>query len=293
MANETRPILPKFCGSCGKELLQGADFCAYCGAPVPKLDTQFHPPTAIPSHYVTPRASMAIAEPPLPFIKNFQGVLLTPHEEMPKIIERPNLKQPFILNLLVGILAGVAIAVFLSKVSITVFPQFSQDFQEIVPSDFDFESYLRFSLIIGSFIGPIVLWLVDSAILYLLLVILAPTVPSSTRNFKTTATIAGWASVPQLAGEIFNIIYNILFVQGMTIELREIGDIQNIVVPIVSGPIDWILSGFEIGLLIWGVLLVYWALKSIVPQGNQPVIISTLYIVTRIVVSFLLTTFLI
>jgi hypothetical protein len=118
--------------------------------------------------------------------------------------------------------------------------------------------------------------------------IFAPTTPSTSRNFRTSATIAGWASVPQIAGEIFNIFYNLIFVPETSFEFREFTDIQNITLPVVSGPIEWVTLALEIGILIWGVFLIYWALKSMFPQGNQPTIIAIGYVVTRIIVSVFL-----
>jgi hypothetical protein len=295
MAKSTESASPKYCGSCGKELLPGADFCAYCGAQVPKLGSQSQPLASTAPYYMTPRASMGSTEPPLPFVKHFQGVLITPHEEMPKIAERPNYRQPLVLNLLVGILAGIAMAVFLSKASMTFHPEFFQSLEEMglpLTPNFDFESYILFSFFIGTFFGPILFWLMNSVILYLILSIFGgPSTPSTPRNFKTTATITGWASIPQIVGEIFNIFSNLIFIPETSFEFRAFGDIQNITVPVVSGPIEWVSLALEIGLLIWGVLLVYWALKSMFPEGNQPAIIAIGYIVTRIVVSVFLTGF--
>jgi hypothetical protein len=296
MANEPQSALPKYCGSCGKELLQGADFCAYCGAPVPKLGTQSHPQTTISPYYVTPRAPMTRTEPPLPFIKHFQGVILTPHTEMPRIMERPNYKQPIVLNILVGILTGVALAVILSKVTMTFTTEFRQSLVEMFGTDasnMDMESLILFSFFFSSLFGPFLLWLVNSLILYFLLVVFAPTVSSTQRNFKTSATIIGWTSVPQIVGEIFNVFYNLIFIPESTFEFNELGDIQNLTLTTVSGPIEWVSLALNFAILIWGVLLVYWAVKSIFPQGNQPVIIAIAYIVVRIVVSFVLTGFLI
>ncbi|MFW9854082.1 MAG: YIP1 family protein [Candidatus Thorarchaeota archaeon] len=294
MAMNSNTTSPKYCGSCGKELLSGADFCAYCGAPVPKLGPQSLHQIPTSPYYVTSRPTLSPTEPPFPFLKHFQGVILTPQREMPIITGRPNIKQPLILNLVIGILAGAAIAVFLSKASMTFYPEFYQSLEQMglpLTSSFDFESYILFSFFIGSLIGPLIFWLLNSGILYLILVVMAPNTPSPPRNFRTTATIAGWASVPQIVGETFNIFYNLIFVPETSFEFSDFEDIQNIALPVVSGPIEWVSLALDAGLLIWGVLLVYWALKSIFPQGNQPVVIAVGYIVARIAISVLLSGF--
>ncbi|MFW9777283.1 MAG: YIP1 family protein [Candidatus Heimdallarchaeota archaeon] len=273
---------PKYCGSCGKELLPGAAFCAHCGAPVPKLGPQSLSQIPASPYYITSRPAMSHTEPPLPFLQYFQGVIITPQKEMPKIVERPNYKHPFFLSLLIGILAGVSMAVFLSKLRMTIFPEFYQNIAGVdLPAsfydEFDFESYLRFTFIILSVLGPIISWLVDSVILYLLMAVVAPAVSSHRRNFKTAATITGWASVPQFVGQIVDIGYNWFFVSEMTVVLRTSEDIQKIAIPAVSGFAELILLGIGIGVLIWGGLMVYWGVKSMVPEGNQPVIISVIY----------------
>ena len=118
MSDDFQKTTPRFCGNCGQKLLEGATFCAYCGSQVPPVDSTGIvsskpssgytpiPPSvsdrvspAYPTPYGPPKIK---TEPPLPFTQHFQGVLLSPQLEMPRILKRPNLKHPFFIVLIAG-----------------------------------------------------------------------------------------------------------------------------------------------------------------------------------------------
>ena len=125
----------KFCGNCGKKLIEQASFCAYCGFSIgirksEQNQTQeigytsetFRDQTFSISHEkpgvpTTPYLEKKIQ--PRPFFTNFRGAILTPKSDLPLIANIPNISQPLILNLIIGFLSGLAMFVMLTKVKIT------------------------------------------------------------------------------------------------------------------------------------------------------------------------------
>ena len=309
MSYDKPKTTPRFCGNCGQKLLEGATFCAYCGTPVPSIPSpsvinskpsaQYSsmPPMGtdrgVPAYQPPYRAEKMITEPPLPFIQHFQGVLLSPQLEMPRIIKRPNLKQPFLVVLIVGIIAGIASFLIFSKVSFA--PGFADEFFQSMgyTSDLiegiDIESLMQTSLMMGAFLSPIgyiINWIViNSIILWILHAIISSQIPSQERNFKTMATIAGWSFLPLIFDELIYLISVVLFIPATTVNnMNELAAIESF------GSVDGIavfLLLISLIFQIWSAILVYFASKSIDAEGYHAAIIAVLYAIVPYVFSSL------
>ncbi|MFX1282227.1 MAG: YIP1 family protein [Promethearchaeota archaeon] len=300
MSNDGSETTPKFCGNCGQKLLGGATFCAYCGTPVPTVDSTgvvstkpSSPYTAIPptvSDRGTPtyppsyRPERIVREPPLPFAQHFQGVLMSPKLEMPRIVKRPNLGQPFIIVLIAGIISGLALYVLTLRTPI----EFSEGFFEslgISGMDIDMDEYMQFLMIVSVFFTPFgffITWLIGSFVLWILQAIFSSQVPSHERNFKTMMSIVGWSFLPRIFSELLRLAAFALFIQPTTITINDIFDFTALSAPI--GIVGDILFFTDIIFLIWGIVLVYFAVKSIDPEGSHAVIIAIIYAVILFIV---------
>jgi len=309
MSYDKPKTTPRFCGNCGQKLLEGATFCAYCGTPVPSITSTGElsskpstpytsmPPTVtdrgIPA-YQPPYRVERIANHPLPFIQHFQGVLLSPQLEMPRIAKRPNLKQPFLVVILVGIIAAIASLLIFSKV--TFAPGFADEFFQSMGYSSDLiegieiESLMQTSLMMGAFLSPIgyiINWIIiNSIILWILHAIFSSQIPSQERNFKVMATIAGWSFVPLIFDELIYLIFVVLFVPATTVNnmaeltaLETLGSIGGIAIFLL--PISLIFQ-------IWSAVLVYFASKSIDVEGYHAAIIAILYAIVPYIFSSLL-----
>ncbi|MFX0171631.1 MAG: YIP1 family protein [Candidatus Hodarchaeota archaeon] len=295
MSKDTSSISPKFCGSCGKELLKGATFCAYCGAPVPTVHTS-QATSAKPSsepiissttvskgyppypYQYTP--TQKITEPPFPFFQHFQGVLLSPQNEMPQIVKRPNLKQPLLVVFIVGIFAAIAAFILSSKATIQISEAFSDPFGIIESGGFSAEEYVSTLIQLTPIFVPLgffINWIIGGVVLWILQALISSHVPSHERNLKTELTAVGWSFLPRIFYEIIRTVIFAFFVEPFTIIADDIYDIS-----VISAPISIlgdILFFVDIIFLIWGVVLVYFAVKSIDPQGSHAIIIGIIYAV--------------
>ena len=307
MSNEGTRTTPKFCGNCGQKLLEGATFCAYCGSPVPSVDSagvvSSKPPSSYnsiqpsvssrgaPAYQAPYRPERIRAEPVLPFIQHFQGVLISPQLEMPQIVERPNFRQPLFLVLIAGILAGITILITYSKVT----PDFTDEFIRSVGytsdmSEFlDLDTLMQMSLMIGEPLGFLVSWIIiDTFVLWGLHAVISSEVPSYKRNYKIMATITGWSFLPRIFEQIVNIILVILFVPPSTITINSMSDLA--VLDALGLPDEIALISFLFGLVIqlWSVVIVYFAVKSIDPIGSHAIMIVIAYALLPYVFSFIL-----
>jgi hypothetical protein len=310
MSYDDPKTTPKFCGNCGQKLLGGATFCAYCGTPVPAIDstgvTSTKPSTqstsmpstitdrGVPTYQAPYRPEKITTEPPLPFIEHFQGALLSPQLEMPRIVKRPNLKQPFLVVLIVGIIAGAASFLLFSKVTFS--PEFTEDFFRSMgySSDliegFEVESLMQTSLMMGAFISPvgyIVNWIIiNSIILWILHALISSKIPSQERNFRVMATIAGWSFLPLIFDELIYLIYVVLFIPSTTVnsmaELTALETLGSV------GGAGLILLVVSLVFQIWSAVLVYFASKSIDAEGYHATIIAVLYAIVPYIFSYLL-----
>lgn len=295
MSKDIPETAPKFCGNCGQKLLGGATFCAYCGTPVPTIDSTgvvrakpSSPHTSIPptvSDRGTPtyppsyRSEKIVREPALPFTQHFQGVLMSPQLEMPRIVKRPNLSQPFLIVLIAGIVSGLALYVLTLKTTI----EFSSSFFEslgLSGMDIEMEEYMQFLTILSAFFTPFgffITWLVGSIVLWILHAIFSSRVPSHERNFKTMMSIVGWSFLPRIFNELVRLAAFALFIEPSTIIINDILDFSAMSTPL--GIVGDILFFIDIIFLIWGIVLVYFAVKSIDPEGSHAVIIAIIYAV--------------
>jgi hypothetical protein len=304
MSKDTSSISPKFCGSCGKELLKGATFCAYCGAPVPPLQTSqatsvkpssepITSPTTVSTGYppypyqYTP--TQRIIEPPFPFFQHFQGVLLSPQNEMPQIVKRPNLRQPLIIVLLTGILMGISLYILISKASIQISESFSDPFGAAGSEGISAEQYVQMFIQImplASPIGYLSNWVIGGVILWIILAIVSSQIPSHERNFKTGLTIVGWSFIPRIFSELIRIVVYTVLVGPYTLIVNDIYDLTVISPPL--GSLGLILSFMDIFFLIWSVVLIYFAVKSIDPQGSHGIITAIAYAVINFILPIFL-----
>jgi hypothetical protein len=313
MSYDNPKTAPRFCGNCGQKLLEGATFCAYCGTPVPDIDstgvtsakpyTQFTstPSTVtdrgIPAYQAPYRPERIVKEPPLPFTQHFQGVLLSPQLEMPRIAKQPNLKQPFLVVLIVGIIAGIASVTLFSKVSFS--PEFTEDFFQSIGystdliEGFEMESLMQTSLMMGAFISPvgyIINWIIiNSIILWILHTLISSQVPSQERNFRIMATIAGWSFLPLIFDELVYLLFVVFFVPATTVnnmaELTALETLGSV------GGIGIILLIISFIFQIWSAILVYFASKSIDAEGYHAIIIAILYAIVPYIFSYFFSLF--
>ena len=269
--NESTPIM-KFCGNCGKKLLENATFCAYCGAPISKVGDVTPHQGEIP-HIMT--RSMKIS-PQRPFLANFRGALLTPKEEMPQIVSSPNFSQAFLLNLLIGILAAIALWIFYNKFEIF----FSDSFINLIPLDVgdeeitlsELKNLYKVLLPISALISIIINWLILSLILWILHVIFASDLDSNMRNYKTMATMVGWAQIPLIIHQFITIIIFILSPGGQVI----FNSIWERV--IINGvPFADFFLVIDIMAILWSAVLLYYAIKSLGSVKANPLFICVIY----------------
>ncbi len=314
MSYDVPKTTPRFCGNCGQKLLEGATFCAYCGTPVPTIDstgvaslkpsTQYTPvpPTVTdegaPPYPASYRAERLTKEPPSPFIQHFQGVLISPKEEMPQITKRPNLKQPFLVVLIVGIIAGIATVILYSKLVFTqefIDEMFSSvGYSADVIEGMDMQSLAQFSFMLGGLFLPVMYiigWIIiNTSILWGLHAIISSQVPSHDRNFKLMATITGWAYLPRILEELVNAALVAIFVPQT--EVSSMSDLVAIESFESLGEFGFILSLVSMLIffisLIWGSILVYFASKVIDPEGSHAIVIVVLYSIIKVAITFLL-----
>ncbi|MHA2243630.1 MAG: zinc ribbon domain-containing protein [Candidatus Hodarchaeales archaeon] len=302
MSNEVPKITPKFCGNCGQKLLEGATFCAYCGTPAPAVGTTGEisskpsspyiptsPPFSgrgAPAYQAPYRHEKTMLEPDLPFVQHFQGVLISPQMEMPRIARRPNLSHSFLMVIITGIIAGVAMFILNEKTTII----YSDTFYEslgITGMNIDMEEYMEFMKIFLAFSAPIgffISWFIGSIVLWIVQAIFSSQVPSHERNFKTMATIVGWSFLPRIFNELVRLAAFTFLVGPSTLEVNDIIDLAAVSAPL--GMVGDILFFAEIIFLAWAVVLIYFAAKTIDPEGSHAVIIGIIYAVILFFIGF-------
>jgi len=299
MMEDDKPIVPKFCGSCGKTLLQGATYCAYCGATVPDLSsplaTRTKPtPDSSPSpgSYPPPYYQKPVTDPPLPFFQHFQGVLISPQEEMVQITKKPNLRQPFVVVIIAGIIAGLALFIYFSKIipMLEYTPEFYQSLG--IPSDqlggININDFINMSFMFSALLSPIeflISWIISSVFLWVLLALLGSHISSHERNFKISATIVGWSFLPRIFEESINLIYNLVIVQAPSspIEVSDFAEIATITAVGSSDLFNLLFLFTSLIFLIWSVVLVFFAIRSFNLEASRAVVIAISYAVINYV----------
>ncbi len=273
-----------FCGNCGKKLILNATFCAHCGAQIPRI-SDFSPEYKAGYDYIQQTTRF---EPPLRFIDHFKGVILNPKAEFQTISKRPNLKQPFLLNFLIGLFSVVAYLFLLDKATITFTAGFFESLgTPLGSSELDFTEFGEIFSIYMMIFLPIIFviqWLIFSAVLWIINMIFASNMPSTERTYKKMATIVGWAQFPLILLQILLIIIVVVFLSPGEIIYNSIFEIETIVSSTTTFPVIILLDVFDLMVFFWGVILVYFALNPQRSFGTNPAAICLVY---GIVVFFL------
>ncbi len=298
----------KYCGNCGKNLIENASFCAYCGSSieirkqkethtqriadysVPMNDQGHSTAHQRPGVPYTPYVKERIQ--PRPFLTNFKGAVLTPKTDLPLIAAKPNIFQPLILNMIIGVLSSVAMVIMLSKVKITLSPTFFDSLTtNLDPTIFNInqlEQMLAISTPMFAPIETLVRWLLYSIILWVLLSIFASDIASPDRNFRKMATITGWAQIPMILQQITSIVLYYFFLTEGEIVYHSMTEISIVAGGEITGLLNLLVQGIQIFLLLWSVLLIYYAIKSLGSMKTNPATISMIYGVVMFVLTFLL-----
>jgi hypothetical protein len=277
MEHEDKLPEMSFCGKCGKKLIANATFCAHCGAQIPKIggisvDYQVdygHVPKIAPS------------EPPHRFIDHFKGAVLNPKIEFQKISRRPNFRHPLFLNLLISLFSIATFLLLIGKVNITYTSEFFDSLPfTIAPEDMD---PAEFADIFSSFI-PFILpfffilnWLIYSAILWIINLILASDVPPSERKFKKMATIVGWAQFPIILLQLGLTVIVLVFISPGEIIYHSMFEIEILTTSTTNLPIGVIIILLDLLVYAWGVILVYYGMKPQISPRSNPITICLVY----------------
>jgi hypothetical protein len=304
--NENNVI--KYCGNCGKNLIENASFCAYCGSsivigkqkePQTQRTADFNISTNDHDYSITHQRPGVPYTPyikekiqPRPFLINFKGAVLTPKTDLPLIAAKPNLSQPLILNLIIGLLSSVAMVIMLSKMKITLAPTFfdslTADFDPSVFNINELEQMLVISTPMFAPLETIFRWLLYSTILWVLFSIFASDIASPDRNFRKMATITGWAQIPMILQQITTILLYSFFLTDGEIIYQSMTEISILAGGEIPELINLLLQGFQVLLLLWSVLLIYYAIKSTGSMKTSPATISMIYGITLFILTILL-----
>jgi hypothetical protein len=297
----------KYCGNCGKELIENAVFCAYCGFSLEtgktkeeqnrKL-TDFSIPTNVQDYSIThqerrlPFTDYQIERSrPRPFFQNFKGAIVSPKTDFPLITSKPNLLQPLILNIIIGILSGVAMLIMLDKVKITL----SQEFFDSLTTGLDssgfnineLEQIMALTTPIMAPIESIIRWILYSSVLWIIVSIFASSIASSDRNFKKMATITGWAQIPMILQQIASILVNFFFLTEGEIIYESMTDVTIVSGGEISPLLNFLLQGVQTLLLLWSILLIYYGIKSLGSMNTSPTTICMIYGIAVFVITIL------
>ncbi len=287
----------KYCGNCGKKLMENAVFCAYCGFSLEKgkpeegqnyKSAEYSIPANDQEYPITHQEPRVPFSPyqkeriqPRAFLVNFQGAIVSPKTDLHLIASIPNLRQPLILNIIIGLLSGVAMLVMQSKMKITFTSAFIDSLtNDLNQANFDINEFKQILAILTPIAAPIltlIMWLFYTSILWFLFSIFASDIVSSDRIYKKIATITGWAQIPMILQQITSILMYFFFLTDGEIvyqSMTEINIISGGEIPLV---INLLLQGIQIFLLLWSVLLVYYGIKSIGSMKTNPATISMVY----------------
>ncbi len=298
----------KYCGNCGKKLIENAVFCAYCGISLEigkpvggqnRKSADLTIPTNDQDYSITHQEPVVPYTPyhieriqPRPFLDNFKGALVSPKTDLPLIASKPNLSQPLILNMIIGLLSGVAMLIMLTKVKITISPTFFDSLiNGVNPADFDINQLQQILVLSTPILAPIealVRWILYSLILWVLVKIFASDIVSSERKFKKMATITGWAQIPMILQQITSIVLYTFFLTDGEIVYQSMTEIS----VVTGGEIPWLLNlliqGLQTFLLLWSVLLIYYGIKSLGSMKTNPTTISMIYGIVIFIFTILL-----
>jgi len=287
---------PQFCGNCGSKLIENATFCGNCGQAVPSSPTKpfiMTKPTSDSAHQPGYRIQPLRFEPPLPFFTHFRGVLFSPKEEMARIIQRPNIKQPLLIILIVGTLSGIGLMIFFSKLSLTFTEEYISSLGlpggEI--SDIELSSIVQISLYLSALfvpLGLIVNWVINAVILWILHSLFAAQVPPELRSYRVNLTVIGWASLPGILEELINILHNVIFVTPRAAIIESQTQLQNLLASPSSEILQWFLSGLNLIIFLYGILLIYLSIRQLDSQGSNSLVIIIIYALISFMIPLLL-----
>ncbi|WP_455140217.1 YIP1 family protein [Candidatus Hodarchaeum mangrovi] len=295
----TDPEKPQFCGNCGSKLIENATFCGNCGQAVtsnltkPFIMQKPSPPLQYQPGY---RIQSQRFEPPLPFFTHFRGVLFSPKEEMARIIQRPNVKQPLIMILIVGILSGIGLLIFFSKLSLT----FTEDYINSLGlprgqiSDAELTSIIQISIYISALfvpLGLIVNWVINALILWILHSLFATQVSPELRSYRVNLTVIGWASLPGIFEELINILHNLIFISPKTATIASQSELQNLLATPSSEIFQLFLSILNLIIFLYGILLIYLSIRQLDSLGSNSMVIIIIYTIISFMVPILLSGF--
>ncbi|MHA1227056.1 MAG: YIP1 family protein [Candidatus Hodarchaeales archaeon] len=300
--NEYNSGKPRFCGNCGKELIEGATFCAYCGHPVPDLSKPsgldqikteskgYTELTTVQPYRSQYHGNILRKEPPLPFAHHLRGVIASPKQEMPEIANRPNLQQPFLIVLIVGLISSLGVMILFSKITLNMTDNYfaSLGIPPGAISEGEIESMMSMIPVITAIsapIGFIINWLINGVILWILHVILASRLDPKSRSFKKMLTIIGWSFLPNSIEGVLNIFYYLFFISPQTITVNSNADLQAMAAIMSNNLASMILMIISIVMFVYSIILIYFAIKPTESQGANPIAISIVYIL----ISFILT----
>ncbi len=169
--------------------------------------------------------------------------------------------------------------ILISKSTIEFSPAFI-DSLGLSGLDVDVEEYLQFIQTIMAFstsLGIFVGWLIGSLVLWILQAIFSSKIPSHERSFKTMITIVGWSFLPRIFNELIRLVIFVVLVKPATYVVNDLIDVSALNFPL--GLAGDILFFADLIFYIWSVGLIYFAVKSIDPEGSHAVIISIIYAV--------------
>ena len=137
-------------------------------------------------------------------------------------------------------------------------------------------------------IETLVRWLIYTIILWVLFTIFASDLASHDRNFKKMATITGWAQIPMILQQVTSILLYTFFLTDGEIVYQSMTEISIVVGGEIPGLLNLMVQGIQIFLLLWSVLLIYYAVKSFGSLRMNPATISAIYGVILFVLTILL-----
>lgn len=285
---------PKYCGNCGKQYIDGATFCAYCGTPIPVINANVTANTksifsttsiqssydkrSISSYHSSSEQDRMLSDPSLPFTQHFKGVLLSPQAEMPQIVNRkPNLIHPLFIVLICGIFSAISSFILLSKTTIQLSNTFSDPL--LSTAGISAEEYIQ---ILSSYVIPfstaitfLIFWVISGLVLWIAQSLISSNIPAHRRNFKVQLTISGWSYLPLIFYELIKVIVITLLVEPSTFVVNELYDIA--LIGSLPDTIGLFMTIISIFFLIWRVLIVYFAVRTLDPEGSHATIITVVY----------------
>ncbi|MFX0067422.1 MAG: Yip1 family protein [Candidatus Hermodarchaeota archaeon] len=217
-----------------------------------------------------PQKELKISEESqISFLEMFNKVLFSPREGMAMLARTSDLVGPLIVFFAIIVLVGIATFIEYSRIQFTFIPANDVILIESLQNrrlifDFPFNVVLFIS---GLFFSVIIFWF------FMQLLRLKP----EDRSFMRAFSIIGFASIPQILGALIRLIYDLFFYwpPPVTMNLNN-GQIDYVELA-VTRLIGWPLELVSFILLLWSLLLVYYALRTLEVPRNRILILCALY----------------